>query len=143
MAEQAPGLPHRPHPQARTGPYQKVMGYEVVQLADGRSAVWLQVEPRHLNQFGIGHGGVALALLDVAGGLAVWDHCQPPRMATASMNTAFLEAVLPGPVYGVGRLERAGTTLAYTAMSLHAEAPDGRLLASGQGIYRLFTGESR
>lgn len=142
MAEaQAPE--HKPYPRSRTGSYQEVLGYEVIQLADGRPAVWLQVEPRHLNQFGIGHGGVALALLDVAGGVAAWDLCKPARMATVSMNTAFLEAVLPGPVYGIGRVERAGKSLAYTYMTLHADNPDGRLLASAQGVYRIFTGESR
>ena len=119
------------------------MGYELVRLADGRPAAYLQVEERHLNQFGVGHGGVALALLDVAGGLAVWDLRKPTNgMATVSMNTAFLDAVHPGPVYAIERVERAGGTLAYTYMTLHAGEPDGKLLGSAQGVYRIFTGKS-
>jgi len=125
-------LPH-------TGAYQAELGYEILRLPDGRPAARLEVAERHLNQFAIAHGGVALALLDVGGGLAVWD-LRPglARMATVSMNTAFLDAVRPGTVYALGRVERAGGTLAYTQMTLHAETPDGPLLASAQGVYRLF-----
>lgn len=127
------GLPH-------TGAYQAELGYEILRLPDGRPAARLEVTARHLNQFAIAHGGVALALLDVGGGLAVWD-LRPDlaRMATVSMNTAFLDAVRPGRVYALGRVERAGGTLAYTQMTLHADSPDGPLLASAQGVYRLFS----
>lgn len=136
--------PEEPYPRPRTGAYQEVMGYQVVRLADGRPAARLEVGPRHLNQYGIGHGGVALALLDVAGGVAVWDLCQPSNgMVTVTMNTAFIDAVKPGTVYAVGRVERAGATLAYTYMTLHADSPEGRLLASAHGVYRIFKGESR
>lgn len=131
------GLPY-------TGPYQDLLGYDMTRLADGRTVVRMQVETQHLNQFAIAHGGVALALLDVAGGLAV--HAQRPEMAgmaTVSMNTAFLEAVQPGLVFGIGRLERLGGTLAYTAMALHAGAADGPLLATAQGVYRIFSAKSR
>lgn len=129
-------LPH-------TGAYQAELGYDILRLSDGRPAARLEVTARHLNQFAIAHGGVALALLDVGGGLAVWD--QRPdltRMATVTMNTAFLDAVRPGTVYALGRVERAGATLAYTQMTLHAGDPDGPLLASAQGFYRLFTAQS-
>lgn len=128
-------LPH-------TGAYQQELGYEILRLGDGRLAARLLVAERHLNQFGRGHGGVALALLDVAGGLAVWDRLPDlARMATVSMNSAFLDAVHPGPVFALGRVERAGGTLAYTQMALHAARPDGPLLATGQGVYRLFAAQ--
>lgn len=123
-----------------TGAYQDELGYEILHLEDGRLAARLEVQARHLNQFGVGHGGVALALLDVAGGLAVWNlGREVSRMATVSLHTAFLEGVRPGVVYAIGRVERAGGSLAYTYMALHAELPDGPLLASGQGVYRLFS----
>ncbi|MDF2095421.1 PaaI family thioesterase [Aquibaculum arenosum] len=131
------GLPY-------TGPYQDLLGYDIARLADGRPVVRMQVEAQHLNQFAIAHGGVALALLDVAGGLAV--HARRPEMAgmaTVNMNTAFLEVVQPGLVFGIGRIERLGGTLAYTAMALHAGAPEGALLATAQGVYRIFAAKSR
>ncbi len=132
--DEAGPLPH-------TGPFQNVIGYEIIRLTDGRPAARLEVGAHLLNQYEIGHGGVALALLDVAGGLAVWDHCKPRGgMATVSMNTAFLDAVRPGTLYAIGRVERAGGTLAYSYMTLHAQAPDGKLLASAQGVYRIFNG---
>ena len=125
-------LPH-------TGAYQDVMDYRILRLADGRSVARLEVEPRHLNQYAVAHGGVVLALLDVAGGLACYDlEREIAHMATVSMNTAFLAPVRPGPVVAVGLVERAGGSLAYTRMALHAESAEGPLLASAQGVYRLF-----
>lgn len=122
---------------AHTGPFQELLGYRGWMEADGSVMLELTVHERHLNQYGFAHGGVVLALLDAAGGLAVLAAVAPwGRVATISMATSFVRGVRPGPVRARGHLEHLGSTVAHTRMEL-LDA-DGRLLAAAQGAYRIF-----
>ena len=122
-----------------TGPFGELVGYEIFTLPDGRWALRLELEDKHLNQHGIGHGGVALTLMDAAGGVAIYGQgVKYRRIATISMSMNFLGATTPGLVTAVGTVERVGQAVAYTSMSLHQGDENGPLVGSAQGAYRLF-----
>lgn len=122
-----------------SGPFQNLLGFSIHPAGPGRVEVVLEVEERHLNPFGIAHGGVPLALLDAAGGLAIRSRLDgAPRMATINLATQFIRPAKPGRVVAVGRAESIGRTVAHASMSLHEGTADGPLLASALGSYRLF-----
>ncbi len=122
-----------------SGPFQELLGFEILPAAHGRAEVVLDVEARHLNLFGIAHGGVPLALLDAAGGLALrLTEEKPLRMATINMSTQFIKPIRPGRVIALGRAERVGRAVGHASMSLHAGSAEGPVLATAQASYRLF-----
>jgi len=122
-----------------TGSFQELVGYRALVAPDGSVRVVLDVDDRHLSQYGIAHGGVTLTLLDTAGGLAVLVAAPKlVRVATVSLATNFVRGVERGRVVATARLDHLGSAIAHAAMSLHAGSEDGPLLAVGHGAYRLF-----
>lgn len=122
-----------------TGAFQELVGYSAEIASDGSARVVLEVDDRHLSQYGIGHGGVTLTLLDTAGGLVVLAAAPTLlRVATISLATNFVRAVERGRVVATARLDHLGSAIAHAAMSLHAGSEEGPLLAVGHGAYRLF-----
>ena len=120
------------------GGFEQTVGYRVV-VEDEAVTVRLEVTEAHLSRYGVGHGGVALTLLDTVGGVAVWHRLRPPRVATINLACQFLDAVEPGPVVATATLDRLGGTVAHTSMALFAsEAGTGTLLATAVASYRLF-----
>lgn len=122
-----------------TGAFQELVGYRAEIGADGSVRVVLEVDDRHLSQYGIAHGGVTLTLLDTAGGLAVLAAApELTRVATISLSANFVRGVDRGRVVAIARLDHLGSAIAHAAMSLHAGSAEGPVLAVGHGAYRLF-----
>lgn len=124
-----------------SGPFQDLLGFSIHPAGPGRVEVVLDIAEKHLNMFGIAHGGVPLALLDAAGGLAVRTRLETQlRMATINLSTQFIRPTKPGRVIAIGRAEGVGRAVGHASMSLHEGAADGPLLATAQGSYRIFRG---
>lgn len=125
-----------------TGPFEQLIGYRILMSPEHGACVELVVEARHLSQYGVAHGGVALVLLDTVGGvhlLAV--RPELARIATISMSANFIGPVRPGRVVARAEIQRIGGSVAYTSMTLHAGDFDGEILATAHGAYRLFHGD--
>lgn len=121
-----------------TGQFGETVGYDFHQKPNGSWYVTLEVSDKHMNQYGIAHGGVPLTLMDVAGGLAVYDlPLEFNRIATISMSHNFIGPVRAGKVTGIGEVEHHGKSVAYTSMRLYEGDDGGPLLATAQGSYRL------
>ncbi len=122
-----------------TGPFQQLVGYRSYLEPDLAVRVELEIGERHLSQYGIGHGGVTLTLLDTAGGLAVL--AQAPdagRIATVSLSTNFVRGLEAGRAVALGRVDYLGRAIAHTSMQLRAGGPEGPLLATAHAAYRIF-----
>ncbi len=122
-----------------TGPFEELVGYRVRHHPEHGVHLELEIEERHLSQYGIAHGGVTLTLLDAAGGMACL--FQIPglrRIATISLATGFVRGVERGRVLALGRLEQVGGAVAHVSMHLRARSFEGPLLATATAAYRLF-----
>ncbi len=123
-----------------TGPFERLVGYRFGWDEAAGLLVELDLEEKHLSQYGLGHGGVTLVLLDTVGGvtaaLAVGEELQ--RIATISLCANFVRAARPGRVVACARLDHLGRSVAHLALHLAQGTPDGPLLATGTGAYRLF-----
>jgi uncharacterized protein (TIGR00369 family) len=124
-----------------TGPFETLLGYRWRPDAQHGLHLELEVGERHLSQYGIAHGGVALALLDAVGGIAAaWRVERLVRIATISLAASFIRAVEPGRVVASARSDHLGSAIAHMAMTLRAGGSDGPLLATATAAYRLFRG---
>ena len=122
-----------------TGPFERLVGYRTRLSAAHGAYVELEVQERHLSQYGIAHGGVALVLLDTVGGVHLL--AKRPELAwlvTISLSANFIGPVRPGLVVATAEIQRIGGSVAYTSMALHAGDFNGELLATAHGAYRLF-----
>lgn len=123
-----------------TGPFEQLVGYRFRFHERAGLLVELDLEERHLSQFGVAHGGVTLVLLDTVGGvaaaLAVGDALE--RIATISLAANFIRAVRPGRVVATARIDHLGRSVAHLGMQLHEGEAAGPPLATATGAYRLF-----
>ena len=103
---------------------------------EGGLEVAMLVDERHENFHGVTHGGVAMALLDMAMGgavrrtLAAGDTC-----ASININTDFLRAAPKGKLVARGRVDRRGKTAAFASGELLDAS--GNLLARATGIWAI------
>ena len=122
-----------------TGPFERLVGYRTRLSAAHGAYVELEFEERHLSQYGIAHGGVALVLLDTVGGVRLLAmRPELARLATISLSANFIGPVRPGLVLATAEIQHIGGSVAYTSMALHAGDLEGELLATAHGAYRLF-----
>lgn len=122
-----------------TGPFETLVGYRARLDPERGLRLELEVAERHLNQYGAAHGGVALTLLDSAGGIACLVGIPGlDRVATISLATNFVRALVPGPVAAAATLDAVGGTVAYAGIRLVTGGAEARLLATATGAFRLF-----
>ncbi|WP_324716154.1 PaaI family thioesterase [Carboxydochorda subterranea] len=92
--------------------FSAVTGFERTSARDGRSEVRLRIAPRHLNELGIVHGGVLMALADEAIGMAAFSAVPPgTAVVTAELHVHFLLPARSGLLVAQGVIWRAGRRL--------------------------------
>lgn len=144
----APGQhPPAPDPTAPThahGPFQELVGYEI--LAGEAGPVFrLPVRREHLNPHGVVHGGVLMTLLDAAGGRCLVDVPVPGTgdvilsSVTASLTSEFALAVREGTLFATATPDHIGKLLAFVRMKICLSAVDGPLVARGIATFRIYT----
>lgn len=139
--------PPAPDPAAPThahGPFQQLVGYEILHGADG-PVFRLPLCRDHLNPHGVVHGGVLMTLLDAAGGRCLVDVRVPGTgdvilsSVTASLTSEFALAVREGTLYASATPDHVGKLLAFVRMQVCLDAPDGPLVARGVATFRIYT----
>ncbi|MBI1858189.1 MAG: PaaI family thioesterase [Candidatus Melainabacteria bacterium] len=123
--------------------FDKHLGLKVVKRKKGYCKIRLDVKPKYLNRGGIVHGGVLATLCDVAlaGAVATamregqW--CVTVQLQIEYMNPAFLGE----PLFGYGKLIRAGRTLAFVEGGI--ETKSKVKITKAQGIWYIKKGPSK
>ena len=115
-------------------PFLDTCGIRAVSREPGRVVGEVTLGPGHLNSFGLGHGGVAMTLLDTVLGAAA-------RFAdpdTASVMTVDLHVSFIGPARGrivaEGRVLRQAGGLVFCEGEARSE--DGELVAKAVGTFK-------
>ncbi len=123
-------------------PFVAELGVEFISAVDGRAQLALSLAPRHLNSWAVAHGGVLMALLDVAMAMA-GRSLDPDAGAgvTVEMKTNFLQPA------------HAGTRLVASAHAFHRSSSmvfcegevrdaDQRLIAKSMGTFKYLRRQS-
>jgi uncharacterized protein (TIGR00369 family) len=114
-------------------PIQDLMGFELVEVEEGRVAFRSTPGPQHYNPIGVVHGGFAATLLDSAMGASVHSTL-PLGTGYSTLETKFnlVRAITAdsGSVLAEGSVVHRGSRVA-TAEGRVVREADGKLLAHG------------
>ena len=112
-------------------PYFDLLSMELSDLGLGRSLVAARVEEKHLQPYGLVHGGVYASLLDAATFWAVFTQLDEGRhgLTTVELKVNYLAPAASGELLAHGRSLKVGRTLCLGEARLEDGA--GKLLAHG------------
>ena len=110
--------------------YFSLISMEIKELGWGRSLLEVPVQQKHLQPFGMVHGGVYSSLVDAAAFWAVYPQIdEDSGMTTVEMKLNYLAPASNGCLIGIGRSIKAAKTLCLAEASI--EDDRGKLLAHG------------
>jgi uncharacterized protein (TIGR00369 family) len=123
-------------------PFVDLMGMSLERMAAGEAEIHLQMREALTNSWGVAHGGVTMALLDVAmahaaRSPATADAAPLPGVVTVEMKTSFLRPG-EGLLKATGRCLHRSVSLAFCEGSVVDS--QGRLLAHGSGTFKYLRG---
>ncbi|MFH1035002.1 MAG: PaaI family thioesterase [Pseudomonadota bacterium] len=111
-------------------PYFQLQSLRLADLAHGVSRLEIDLANKHLQPFGLVHGGVLASLVDAAGFWALYSQTPPELgLTTVEMKLNFLAPAVSGRLYATGKTIRMGKTLSLA--EARVEDQDGKLLAHG------------
>lgn len=114
-------------------PFSELIGPLYIDRSGPVPVLGVEVEARHANRRGRAHGGLLMALSDIALSRAVFEHLPPgATMATADLHIAFLNGVEQGAwLTAVPSVDRAGRALIHASCDVRAgEEVVARVLAT-------------
>ena len=111
--------------------YPRLIGMAMDDIVIDRATIGLELDPqRHLQPFGIVHGGVLATLIDTATFWAAFLRLPPDAgLVNIDLKLNYLQPAIAGRLTATGRCIRPGRTLSYT--EAHVYDAGGELLARG------------
>jgi uncharacterized protein (TIGR00369 family) len=124
-------------------PIATLLGFDLVEVDEGRVVFAAHPGPEHYNPIGMVHGGLAATLIDSATGCAV--HTTLPAgtgYTTTDVQVRFVRPITrdTGPIECVGQVVHRGRTLATAEARLSA---GDRLLAHGTASLLILSPDAR
>jgi uncharacterized protein (TIGR00369 family) len=121
-------------------PYPELIGLVIAELEFDRCRIDLELAHRHMQPFGIVHGGVLATLIDTATFWAGFMRLpEDAGLVNVDLKLNYLKAVTRGVLRAEGRCLRAGRQLSYTEASIHDER--GELVAHGTSTLMALPGK--
>lgn len=120
--------------------YPRLIGMTLDDIAIDRAVIGLALDPqRHLQPFGIVHGGVLATLIDTATFWAAFLRLPPDvGLVNIDLKLNYLQPAIAGRLTAVGRCIRPGRTLSYTEAHVYDES--GQLLTHGTSTLMVLPG---
>ncbi|MHA1148498.1 MAG: PaaI family thioesterase [Promethearchaeota archaeon] len=111
-------------------PFFKKENIEIIDLKYGESTLELDVERKHLQPYGVVHGGVYSGLIDAAAWWAVYTQVEDMKNAfTVEMKLNYLGSARKGKFIAHGHCIKLGKSLGLGEATIKNE--EGKLLAHG------------
>ena len=121
-------------------PYPALIGLRIAQLEFDRCRIDLDLAQRHLQPFGIVHGGVLATLIDTATFWAGFMRLpEDAGLVNVDLKLNYLKAVARGRLRVEGECLRAGRQLSYTQASVFDEKDE--LVAHGTSTLMALPGK--
>ncbi|HEV8694181.1 MAG TPA: PaaI family thioesterase [Lysobacter sp.] len=124
----------------RTAPYPNLIGMRMAALDFDSCRIELELGERHMQPFGLVHGGVLATLIDTATFWAGFMRLpEDAGLVNVDLKLNYLRAVTRGHLRAEGRCLRAGRQLSYAEASVFDEA--GELIAHGTSTLMALPGK--
>ena len=123
-------------------PYFNLVSMNIVEISIGYARLVIDLAQKHLQPFGLVHGGVFATIIDSAASWALFYGIEDPDagMTSVDLKLNYLAPVVSGKLIARGRQIRIGKTLGYA----EAEVTDqtGKLVAHGTSTIMILPGKS-
>ena len=124
----------------RTAPYPHLIGMTLGTIDFDNCRIELQLGERHLQPFGIVHGGVLATLIDTATFWAAFLRLpEDAGLVNVDLKLNYLKAVSGGRLRAEGRCLRAGRQISYAEAGVYDET--GELVAHGTSTLMALPGK--
>ena len=124
----------------RAAPYPELIGMKIAALDFDACRIELDLAERHLQPFGIVHGGVLATLIDTATFWAGFMRLpEDAGLVNVDLKLNYLKAVASGHLRAEGRCLRAGRQISYAEASVIDVA--GELIAHGTSTLMALPGK--
>jgi uncharacterized protein (TIGR00369 family) len=121
-------------------PVADLIGFNVTDIADGRSVVLLQAQQRHFNPMGTVHGGILCDIADVGMGSAFASTLAPGEsFTTIELKINFFRPVRETLLRAESRVLQRGRTVGYVECEIFDEAD--KLVAKSNSTCMVLRGE--
>lgn len=115
-----------------TVPFFQYMEVTVIATSRGQAKIKLPMKPQYANTYGITHGGVVAALVDMAAGIAL--RTLKYRILTVEVSTSYFEPVaLDEELIAEAQLVKEGRKLLHVEVNVYNQK--NTLVAKGRSIY--------
>jgi len=118
-------------------PFVESLGLRLDHFEPGHSHMSLDPQPRHLNSWGVVHGGVLMTMLDVAmsaAGRTSVEELRSGGNATIEMKTSFMRPA-KGALKVIGTCLHRSTTMTFCEAQLMVQ--DGTVVARATGTFKI------
>lgn len=106
----------------------------IAPFSEGVYRMYMNIEPHHLNQGGVVHGGVSMTMADNAMGMAANLDAGGQPCSTIEFGMKFIAAAkVGGPLYGEARVERRTRDICFLSAELWSH---GRKTAMATGVWK-------
>jgi len=120
-------------------PYFQLISMSITALGEGTSLLEISLGEKHLQPFGMVHGGVFSSLIDASAFWAVYPLLDEGLgLTTVEMKLNYLSPTLQGKMVAKGQCLKLGKTLALGQSEIHDQ--EGRLLAHGTATLMVLSG---
>ena len=120
-------------------PFFELLSIHLESFAEDMSRLEISLQEKHLQPYGVVHGGVYAAILDAAAFWAAYASVdEGVGLTTIEIKVNYLAPVSAGQLVAKGRLKKAGRTLCLSEADI--EDGSGRLLAHGTSTLMVLPG---
>ena len=121
-------------------PYPALIGFKIAALEFDACRIELDLGERHLQPFGIVHGGVLATLIDTATFWAAFMRLpEDSGLVNVDLKLNYLKAAVRGHLRAEGQCLRAGRQISYTVASVFDQA--GEMIAHGTSTLMALPGK--
>lgn len=120
-------------------PYFSLLSMKIKELHIGRSIIEIDLEQKHLQPFGVVHGGVFSSIIDAAAFWAVYPEVdEDTGMTSVDLKLNYLGPAVSGKLIAKGKRIKLGKTLGLAEAEVTDEK--GKLLAHGTSTLMVIPG---
>jgi uncharacterized protein (TIGR00369 family) len=125
-----------------TCPYFELLSMKLMDMGIGYSVLEIDLTQKHLQPFGMVHGGVFSSIIDAAAFWAVYPGIEDPAagMTTVDLKLNYLAPTASGKLIARGRQIKVGRTLGYAEVQVVNQ--DEKILAHGTSTVIILSGKA-
>ena len=123
-------------------PYFDLLSMKLVDAGIGYSSLEIELAQKHLQPFGVVHGGVFASIIDAAAFWSVYYGIEDPDVGvtTVDLKLNYLAPAVSGKLIASGRQIKVGRTLGYAEASVADQ--QGKVLAHGTSTLIILPGKA-